>query len=178
MKKLILISFITISNTYADSSSAHNYNMSLLNSGATIEEITDGDKRKPVIMTKKMAQHQLKNMREHLEALTEIVEAMGQKNFKEMQYAALKLASTPQMNRMCNNMGKATPGFTEMGLALHQSADKLVHYAKQRKYDEFVKGLGATMRTCTSCHASFKQKVVTQEEMHKSVMNILNKDNN
>ena len=178
MRNFILVSFILVVSSHAESNSAHSYNMSLLNSGTTIEEITNGDKRKPVIMTKKMAKHQLKNMREHLEALTEIIEAMGKTNFKKMQYAAQKLASTSQMNKLCNNMGKATPGFTEMGRALHQSADKLVHFAKQKNYGEFVKGLGATMRTCTSCHASFKQKVVTQEEMHNSVMKILNKDNN
>ena len=150
--------------------SAHDYNMSLLNKGMSIVQVTAVDSREPVKMTKEMAEHQLKNMRDHLEVITAIVDAMADKNFEEMRKESVRLASSPEMKKMCNNMGKATPGFTEMGLALHSAADGLVHAAKKKNYDKFVKNLGATLHTCTSCHSSFKQEIVTQEELHREMM--------
>ena len=149
---------------------AHDYNMSLLKDGEIPSQVSTSDKRRPVKMTAEMAEHQLKNMRDHLEAITAIVGAMAKKDFKKMKKESLRLASSPKMKMMCNNMGKATPGFTAMGLALHSTADKLVHAAKKKDYDLFVRKLGSTLRTCTSCHSNFKQEVVTQEAFHKSMM--------
>lgn len=149
---------------------AHDYNMSLLKNGKIPTQVSSSDKRRPVKMTAEMAEHQLRNMRDHLEAITGIVDAMAGKDFKKMEKESLRLATTPEMKMSCNNMGKATPGFSEMGLALHSTADKLVHAAKKKDYDLFVRKLGATLRTCTSCHSSFKQEIVTQEEFHKSMM--------
>jgi cytochrome c556 len=173
MKKIVSLLFIMSFNSIAQHNSAHNYNMSLLNKGMTIDEITTSDKRKPVKMTKKMAEHQLGNMRDHLDALTAIVESMVKKDFKQMEVEAKRLASNPKMTKTCENMGKATPGFTKMGLSLHHAADELVNEAKSKDYEGFVKKLGKTMRTCTSCHSAYKQEIVTQEQMHKSVMDIL-----
>jgi hypothetical protein len=149
---------------------AHDYNMSLLKNGEIPSQASTSDKRRPVKMTDEMAEHQLKNMRDHLEAITAIVGVMAKKDFKKMEKESLRLASSPKMKMMCNNMGKATPGFTAMGLALHSTADKLVHAAKKKDYDLFVRKLGSTLRTCTSCHSTFKQEVVTQEVFHKSMM--------
>lgn len=128
------------------------------------------DKRRALKMTKEMSIHQLQNMRDHLEAITGIVEAMATKDYKQMELESKRLASSPQMKMMCSHMGKATPGFTQMGLALHQTADKLVHAAKKKNYDQFVTLLGRTLKTCTSCHSSFKQEIVTQDILHNSMM--------
>ncbi|RLA62819.1 MAG: hypothetical protein DRQ89_08410 [Epsilonproteobacteria bacterium] len=169
-KKILLPIFsIFISSQGWAQNSAHNYNMSLLNNG---HEINSSDKRRPVKMTAEMSKHQLKNMRDHLEAIASIVSALAIKDFEKMQKESVRLASSPKMKMMCNNMGKATPGFTEMGLVLHSTADKLVHAAKKKDYDLFVKKLGATLRTCTSCHSTFKQEIVSQEEFHKSMSKI------
>jgi CRISPR/Cas system-associated protein endoribonuclease Cas2 len=169
--KLIAFFFL-LSTRILASDSAHNYNMSLLNEGMKIEQITSVDKRVPVKLTKEMADHQLKNMRDHLEAITAIVEAMSEKDFEKMKKESLRLASTPKMNKMCSNMGKATPGFTEMGLALHLAADDLVHAAEKKNYNQFVKNLSITLHTCTSCHSAFKQEIVSQEELHKEMMKL------
>jgi hypothetical protein len=168
---LFFICSFSFSNVWAQQS-AHDYNMSLLNKGMTMEQITSGDERQPVKMTKEMAEHQLKNMRDHLEAITGIVDAMADKNFKKMKLESKRLASSPKMKQMCNNMGKATPGFTEMGLALHSAADTLVHAAEKKNYNQFVKNLSTTLHTCTSCHSAFKQQIVSQEELHKEMMKL------
>jgi hypothetical protein len=147
--------------------SAHDYNMSLLKDGKILSVKDSSDKRQSVKMTAQMGEHQLKNMRDHLEAITEIVGAMVNKDFKKMEKGASRLASSPKMKMMCNNMGKATPGFTKMGLALHSTADKMVHAAKNKDHNLFVKKLGATLRTCTSCHSAFKQEIVSQKRLHQ-----------
>ena len=153
--------------------SAHNYNMSLLKNGKIPSQDTSSDNRKPVKMTAAMGEHQLRNMRDHLEAVAAIVKAMTTKDFKRMEIESIRLGSSPEMKTMCNKMGKATPGFTDMGLALHSTADKLVHAAKKKDYNLFVKELGATLQTCTSCHSSFKQEIVTQEVFHEFMMKSL-----
>lgn len=165
-KSLITFSFLLSLQAWSQNT-AHDYNMSLLNNGYKVSSL---DKRRPVKMTEEMAEHQLKNMRDHLESITAIVVAMGTRDFKKMEKESTRLASSPKMKLMCENMGKATPGFTQMGLVLHSTADKLVHAAKKKDYGLFVKKLGATLRTCTSCHSAFKQKIVSQEELHKSMM--------
>lgn len=170
---LVSMSVLLFSLQGWSQNSAHDYNMSLLKNGKIPNPMSSSGNRRSVKMTKEMAKHQLRNMRNHLEAITAIVAAMVNKDFKKMEKESLRLASSPKMKMMCNNMGKATPGFTKMGLALHSTADLLVHAAKNKDYDLFVKKLGATLQTCTSCHSSFKQEIVTQEELHKSMMKSL-----
>lgn len=124
--------------------------------------ITDG--RKPLIMTTQMSLHQLATMREHLEAIEGIVTGLAAKNFKAILSSAKKLASSPEMTQMCEHMGKNTPGYTKMGLALHKSGDDLVAAAEKKDLDLILSKLGATLKTCTGCHAAFKQEVVTHQQ--------------
>lgn len=124
--------------------------------------ITDG--RKPLIMTPQMAQHQLANMRDHLEAIEGVVAGLSSKDFKAIQASAKRLASSPEMNQMCEHMGMNTPGFTKMGLALHKSGDELVAAAEKKDFDLVVSKLGATLKTCTACHSAFKQEIVSHQE--------------
>lgn len=132
-----------------------------------MHNMSSNDTRTPIPMTAQMSQHQLSNMRDHLEAIQEAVSAMATKNFDQMKKASKKLASSPEMTQMCEHMGKGTPGYTEMGLALHKSGDELVHAAEKKNYDLFVKKLGATLQTCTACHAAFKQEVVPDSVFQK-----------
>lgn len=118
------------------------------------------DSRVAIPMTTQMSQHQLANMRDHLEAVQQSVAGLVAKNFKQMEVAAKKLASSPQMTQMCEHMGRGGPGYTEMGLALHKAGDELVHAAQKKNADLFMKKLEATLQTCTACHAAFKQEVV------------------
>lgn len=125
-----------------------------------MDQMIMSDSRKPVKLNAMMAKHQLANMREHLNAVQEIIAAMSDRNFQGMKTASQKLATTPQMAMMCEHMGQMTPGFTQMGMALHTEADKLVVLADKKDYNGFVKQLSVTTKTCTSCHAQFKQEII------------------
>jgi len=56
----------------------------------------------------------------------------------------------------------AKPRFTERALAFHHTADKISQAAKHRDQDAVVTALAATLAACTSCHATYKQRVVDE----------------
>lgn len=158
---VLLTSILSQAQDHKVNHTAHNKSAHQMN------HLISGDTRTPIPMTAQMSQHQLSNMRDHLEAIQEAVSALASKNFEKMKKASKRLASSPEMTQMCEHMGRGTPGYTEMGLALHKSGDELVKAADKNDYDLFVKNLGTTLQTCTSCHSAFKQEVVPDSIFQK-----------
>lgn len=127
------------------------------------------DTRKALPLLGFMAEHQKKNMRAHLEAIRDIVGGYADKNFKNIKEAALRLGSSPQMNMMCDHMGQASPGFTPMALKMHSNADTIVAAAEKKDFNAVVTATEKTLQSCTSCHAAYKQQIVSDEEWNKMV---------
>lgn len=121
------------------------------------------DRRRPLPMTAQMAEHQKANMREHLEAVQGVVEALSKRDFAAVKTAAQRLGSSPQMTQMCEHMGQGAPGYTAMGLALHKEGDALAAAAAKKNADAVTRQLNATLKTCTACHAAFRQEIVPEE---------------
>jgi hypothetical protein len=109
-----------------------------------------------------MAQHQKENMREHLVAVQEIALATGRGDFAAVEETSRRLGLSPTMERMCQHMGAGAPGFTEQALAFHRSADEIARAARSHDPAAVMTALGATLHLCTSCHATFRQKVVDE----------------
>lgn len=128
------------------------------------------DPRKPVPLLPMMANHQKQNMREHLVAVQEIVSALGSDDFARIEAAALRIGSSPQMGQMCNHMGKAAPGFTEQALGFHSTADGIAAAAKEKNKTKVLAALDATLKTCTACHETWKQKIVTDAEWQRATV--------
>lgn len=126
------------------------------------------DSRKPVPLLPMMANHQKQNMREHLVAVQEIVSALGSDDFERIEAAALRIGSSPQMGQMCNHMGKGAPGFTEQALGFHSTADGIVAAAKEQDKAKVLAALDATLKTCTACHETWKQRIVTDAEWQQA----------
>lgn len=120
------------------------------------------DGREPVPLIPMMAQHQKQNMREHLVAVQEVVHAAAAKDFAAVEEAASGIGSSPQMTQMCNHMGAGAPGFTERALAFHEKADGIIEAARAEDADGVLSALDETLAACTSCHATYKQQVVSQ----------------
>jgi hypothetical protein len=118
------------------------------------------DSRVPVPLLPMMANHQKQNMRDHLEAVQKIVGAVDIEDFDAIARAAAALGYSEQMGRMCNHMGAGAPGFTEQALGFHHTADRIGQAARARDMPGVLSALGATLATCTGCHAVFKQRVV------------------
>ena len=128
---------------------------------------SSADMRKPVVLTEMMAEHQKKNMRDHLEAIQDLVGAIAEKNFSKMADAGKRLGTTPEMAVMCEHMGQATPGFTEFALKMHSAADKIAEAALKKNSNDVILAMHRTLQSCTACHSAFKQQVVTEVEWKK-----------
>jgi cytochrome c556 len=120
------------------------------------------DQRKPVPLLVMMANHQKQNMRDHLEAVQEIVAAIAMDDYAAVEKSAGRIGYSEQMGQMCAHMGAAAPGFAEQAIAFHLTADRIAEAARARDRSRVLVELGATLQTCTSCHAEWKQEIVDE----------------
>ena len=120
------------------------------------------DTRAPVPLLPMMANHQKQNMRDHLVAVQEITAALATDDFPAIERAASRIGFSEQMGQMCSHMGAGAPGFTEQALDFHHTADRIGAAARDRDRARVVTELGATLRTCTACHAAWRQQIVDE----------------
>jgi hypothetical protein len=126
------------------------------------ESLDKMDTRRPLPLLPMMANHQKQNMRDHLLAVQEIVAALATDDFPAIAKAAGRIGYSEQMGQMCTHMGAGAPGFTEQALAFHHTADGITAAAKARDRARVLAEFGATLQTCTACHALWKQQVVDE----------------
>lgn len=126
------------------------------------DALDEQDRRRPVPLLPLMAQHQKQNMREHLEAVEEVVAAAGVGDFGKVAAAAKRMGYSEAMGRMCEHMGAFAPGFTEQALAFHHSADEIAAAAAKQDSAAVLVALSQTLRACTSCHRTYKQRLVAR----------------
>jgi hypothetical protein len=120
------------------------------------------DTRTAVPLLPMMANHQKQNMRDHLVAVQEIVAALASDDFAGVERAAGRIGFSEQMGQMCTHMGAGAPGFTERALEFHHTADRVAVAAREHDTTRVLSELGATLSTCTSCHATWKQQLVDE----------------
>lgn len=114
------------------------------------------DTRISLNLSDRMKQHQLADMRAHLEAIDSIVGLMAENKFAEAsKMAHEKLGLTPEMQRMCNMLGNEKA--TAMGIAFHKSGDELGDALETRDVSRSLSALHNTMQYCVECHATFRQ---------------------
>jgi predicted small lipoprotein YifL len=124
------------------------------------------DGRKPVPLLPMMANHQKQNMRDHLAAVQEIIAALATDDFKAVGKAAGRIGFSEQMGAMCTHMGAGAPGFTEQAINFHRTADGISDAARASDRKRVLAELGATLKTCTACHAAWKQQIVDEATWH------------
>jgi len=90
----------------------------------------------------------------------EIVAAAGANDFDGVQTAVSRIGYSEQMGQMCQHMGAAAPGFTQLSLKFHHTADTIGEAAKRRNAEDVIKALSDTLAICTTCHQTFKQQIV------------------
>jgi len=107
-------------------------------------------------MDQQMKQHQLSNMRAHLEAVQTITGLIADEAFDEAsEIAHSKLGLTEEMDRMCNMFDDKN--FTALGMAFHKSGDELGDVLLTKDTNASLRALQATVGYCVQCHASFRQ---------------------
>lgn len=120
------------------------------------------DPRRPVPLLPMMAHHQKQSMRDHLLAVQEITAAIAASDFAGVEKAASRIGFSEQMGQMCSHMGAGAPGFAAQALEFHHTADCIGAAARARDGARVLSELTATLQTCTSCHATWKQQVVDE----------------
>ncbi len=124
----------------------------------TISENSEmgNDKRMSLKLNSMQKNHQLMNMRDHLEAVQSIVTLLSSDKYDEASKLAYsKLGSTTKMKLMCASFGDKN--FEKLGLEFHKSADKMSEIFKSRNKEKSLKALSNTMNYCVQCHATYRQ---------------------
>jgi len=100
--------------------------------------------------------HQLSNMREHLAAISEIVQLMNSAKYDEASViASEKLGLTLEKNSMCGSFKNQS--FEQMGVTFHKSADALAQTLKTKDNKKSMMALEKVLNGCVLCHSTFKQ---------------------
>jgi hypothetical protein len=126
------------------------------------QQLAAMDGRKPVPLLPMMANHQKQNMRDHLVTIQEIIAALATRDYAAVQKAATRIESSPQTAMMCSHMGAGAAGFTEQGMLFHQTADQIGAAAAKQDFEGTLQAVSQTLKTCTTCHATYQQDVVDQ----------------
>ena len=120
------------------------------------QTMATSDKRISLALNSMQKQHQLKNMRSHLEAIQNIIKLLAKENYDEASKVAYtKLGSTTEMKLMCSSFGNEN--FENLGLDFHKSADKMSEVFKNKDKNASLEALSTTMNYCIQCHSTFKQ---------------------
>ena len=103
-----------------------------------------------------MKQHQLANMRNHLDAVRRVIEAVSTDQFEAAsQIASEGLGLTTRMEGMCNSFENES--FRELALTFHKSGDELATVLKSGDAQKSLQALNETMTFCVTCHATYRQ---------------------
>jgi hypothetical protein len=127
------------------------------------------DARIPVPLLPRMAEHQLENMRDHLAAIQEITAALANNDFAGVERAAARIGYSEQMGQMCERMGAGAPGFNELALNFHRTADTIGTAARQRDANATLQAVTATLQTCVGCHTVYRQQIVDAATWEKII---------
>jgi hypothetical protein len=114
------------------------------------------DERISLGLSPTMKQHQLANMRNHVETVQSIIGLLSEGAFdKASQIAYSKLGLTKEMEKMCDSF--ENENFKSLGLAFHKSGDALGYTLKTKDITKSLGALHTTMTYCVQCHATFRQ---------------------
>jgi hypothetical protein len=114
------------------------------------------DSRISLNLSPEIKQHQLANMRSHVEAVQSIVGFISIGDFEQAaRVAHLKLGLTDEMKKMCGMFGNDK--FEKLGLAFHKSGDELGNALQTKDVSKSLQALHETIGYCVECHATFRQ---------------------
>ncbi|MBT3922563.1 MAG: cytochrome C [Nitrospina sp.] len=146
----ILFSAVLAINSFAEDK-AHR-----MKEGSHHEMHSAEDARISLGLSPAMKQHQLANMRAHVEAVQSIIGFLSEGAFdKASDIAYSKLGLTEEMKKMCNSFENET--FKNLGLAFHKSGDALGETLKTKDITKSLGALNTTMTYCVQCHSTFRQ---------------------
>jgi hypothetical protein len=97
-------------------------------------------------------------MREHLEAIRDIVAALGQQDFEQAAKVAHDELGFPKHHEAMKREAGATfpPKYHELAMAHHQAAEDLAKVIPSKDLKTILPQLEQTIGACVSCHRVYK----------------------
>ena len=116
------------------------------------------DQRIFVEMPKMMQEHQLANMRDHLNAINEILMYMANDDLdKAGDIAENRLGMSSMPTHQAKRMGKLMPKeMKAIGFSMHKAASRFALRAKEGKVAPALKALQEVTAACVACHATYR----------------------
>ena len=131
---------------------------------AQAKEVKSKDGRIAVQFPQELKEHTLANMRDHLNRLAQIQEALGKGEYdKAGNIAETHLGMSSLQMHGAHEVAKYMPkGMQEIGSSMHRSASQFAIAAQNASATGDVKpalmALGKTTQACVACPAGFKLK--------------------
>lgn len=96
-------------------------------------------------------------MRDHLEAVHEIVAALAKKNFQEAQVIAEGRLGFAKHREAMQRQRPETfpPAYHDLARAHHEAAESLAAAMPSKDLDRILPHLERTLRTCVTCHQRY-----------------------
>jgi hypothetical protein len=97
-------------------------------------------------------------MREHLEAIHEIVGALAQGDFsKAEEITRTQLGFAKHREAMRRQQPEAFPPvYHDLAMAHHEAAEELAHVIPSQDYKQILLKLDKTLEACVACHRAFE----------------------
>jgi len=97
-------------------------------------------------------------MREHLEALRDIVASLGRQEFEQAAKVAHEELGFPKHHQAMQREAGATfpPKYHEFAMAHHQAAEDLAAVIPSQDIKQILPQLERTMQACIVCHQAFR----------------------
>lgn len=119
---------------------------------------SEEDKRQKVEFPAMMKTHMLGNMRDHLNAINEILLNMGNGEMdKAADIAEQRLGMSSLDNHGASHMAKMMPkGMRAAGTSMHKAASRFALKAQEGDALAAYKSLQEVTAACVTCHAGYK----------------------
>ena len=127
-------------------------------SGNSIANMANDDSRELVKFPEMMQQHMMANMRDHVAALNEILEFMGNNQpDKAADVAENRLGMSSLDNHGASHMASMMPkGMQVAGTSMHRAASRFALKAEEGELLPAYKALADITSACVSCHTAYR----------------------
>ncbi|MGA7979204.1 MAG: hypothetical protein WCA32_03155 [Chromatiaceae bacterium] len=122
----------------------------------------DNDPRQLVELPPMMQQHMLRNMRDHLAAITEIQQALSSGEFdRAADIAEMRIGMSSLASHGASHMAPYMPkAMRQIGTNMHRAASQFAKIAEESAVDGDVEraigALSTVTAQCVACHAAFR----------------------
>lgn len=120
--------------------------------------VTGEDARQWVQLPERMQQHMLANMRDHLAALDEILQSMGNGHLDQAAgIAESRLGmSSLELHGASHMAGLMPAGMRQAGTEMHRAASRFALRAQEGELLPAYQALAAVTAACVTCHSGYR----------------------